>query len=231
MELTDLAHRVSVLERQLAAARWRGRAVCAGALLVVLVLACKSSNKTDEPQPLTIGTVTIDPTGITITGKRGKVAISELGITVDGGELGKIGMSAGLGVSVQTKRDGKTLLGTLGAGKLDLGGEKAQLTLMAIGDSAALNLSAGDYNVKAYASERAAAFNVENYKDTKLGHSASMHVSDTSASVSAKVESMSGTLFATSGDTPQASVSASELAKVAARLVVTPGAAKLDIVK
>jgi hypothetical protein len=222
MELTDLAHRISVLERQLAAARWRGRAVCAGALLVGLVLACKSSKAADEPQTLTIGKVTIDPTGIIVASKHGSVTINELGVTIDGGQLGKIGMSPGMGVSVQTKRDGKDLIGTLGAGTLSLGGDTSQVTLMALG-SASFNLRDGDYLASARASDNSAAFTVEKLKGTQLGHSASMYIGDTHATVSAKVEAMSATLFAMRGDKPEASVSANEFPKGGARLVATPG--------
>lgn len=200
----------------------------ASALLVGLVLACKSSKKADEP--LTIGTVTVDPTGIVIAGTHGKVTISEHGITVDGGDLGNIGMSPGLGVSVQKMREGKTVLGTLGAGTLGLGGDAARINMMAI-SSASINLTAGDYQARIYANDGAAALSLDRVKDSKLGYSASMHVNDLFASVSAKAETMSATLTATHVDVPTATVSATELAKVAARLVVTPGAAKLDIPK
>jgi hypothetical protein len=229
MELTDLAHRVSVLERQLAAARWRGRVIGASALLVGLVVACKSSNKSEEPESLTIGRVRIDPTGITIGGEHGSITISARRVTIDGRELGKVDLTSA-GVSVEAKHQGSSRVGTLGASSLQLRGGAAEVQLSALG-SAAFNMRSGDFQLNAYANEQAAALSIDRYKTTKLGQSASLHVSDKYASVTAKVETMTGTLFAMGGDKPQASVSAGELAKGLAGLVATPGSAKLDIRK
>jgi hypothetical protein len=82
MELTDLAHRISNLERQLAASRWRERAVCASAILIGLVFACRSSTATDDkpppeaPKRLVIGGVTIDERGIAIDGLAASITLT-----------------------------------------------------------------------------------------------------------------------------------------------------------
>ena len=175
MDLDTLDQRIRLLERELAAARWRTRVVCAGAVAFALVFACKSSKATDEaPTPmkqLVIGGVTIDEHGIVIEG------------------LGK-------GITIKHEKQ-KT---SLSAGMVRVSGDTTSGELAATESSSRLTLRRGDNEATAIATETWASMRVERTKGAKLGHQAELRIGDGTALVLAKLDERSASLWASAED-------------------------------
>ncbi|HEU4730932.1 MAG TPA: hypothetical protein VFT22_23715 [Kofleriaceae bacterium] len=99
---TSLEVRIELLERQLAAARWRARWLAAAAGCIAVALACRGPAPGAERslRELTIGSVRIDEFGITIVDPIGKTELRPTGVVV----------------SDRTARQ----TGSLGSGRLEL---------------------------------------------------------------------------------------------------------------
>jgi len=171
MHLDTLDQRIRLLERELAAARWHTRAVCAAAIGLGLVFACRSSKATeDKPEPmkkLVIGGVTIDEHGIVIEG---------------------------LGTGITIRHAKQTT--SLSAGTVRVSDEHGSGLLAATGQSSRLLLQRGDLEATAIATDSFASVRVERAK-AKLGHQAELRIGDGIAGVSAKHEERSASLWAT----------------------------------
>lgn len=189
MELTDLAHRISTLERQLAAARWRERAVYASAILIGLVFACKSSTATDDkpeqPQRLVIGGVTIDHNGITIDGLAASITV----LSKSGGGERRTTITAG-----------EVLLGTFE-------NESSRIRLEAHGLLARIETSSPPYKIGIKTGPDTAGLQVE--KTGTVPHRAWIRVDDMNVAVDATVDRHVASLFATTGNnSPRSEVGA-----------------------
>jgi hypothetical protein len=190
MELTDLAHRLSVLERQLAAARWRERAVYASAILIGLVFACKSSTATDDkpppeqPKRLVIGGVTIDERGITIVG-------------------------LGTAITIEDKAAGADRSTRIAAGDVRLGkqeGDAALIRLEAHGSQARIEAKTPAYRTTMSTTAENAEINV--FKLGDAVHGAEMRLTGSDARIHASVKTHSASLVAAGDDKARAEVTA-----------------------
>jgi hypothetical protein len=211
MNLDDLAHRVSSLERQLAAARWRERAALTAAVLIGLVFACKSSKATEEQPPA-------QPKRIVIGG----VTIDERGIEIDG---------LAAAITVRSGSAGDERSTRITAGAVRVGGAEAKMPKVLIeahGSLASIEATTPEYRMEMRANPGSAGIAVNKQGDAP--HIAELRLTGTDATIHATVDRHAASLLAAAGDKARSEVT-SRAGDKAVHMVTEAGKPELRYAK